>query len=435
MAMTSDPVAVAGVSHHTAPIAERERFAFPDDVARRLLEETGEEAMLLTTCNRTELYSIGDPADLVRRLVDAAGAGSERLVFSRRGEAAVEHLFGVAAGLDSMIVGEPQILGQVKKAMRAAREAGTLGVVLDELVRRALTVGRRARNETALGDGLPSIPKVATGMAKLILGELEDARLLVVGTGKLGDLTARTLSRAGASEIVVTNRTPEPAGELAGRIGGRAEPFDDLDRLLVEADIVITCTASQEPILTPERIEAAVAGRPEDRRLVLIDIAVPRDVDAGVRAIRGVRLYDLDDLRGWGSDAVSPEAVEAARAVVREEAESFAAWRASRAAVPTIRELHDRIERILDLELEIERVSPDEVEAMRTFGRRVLKKFLHRPLTRLREGAATEGEGYLETARDLFGLDGEEAGPFDRAPLARPDDGDAGPGDDGGERA
>lgn len=420
--MTSDPVAVAGVSHHTAPIAERERYAFPEDVARRLLQETGAETMLLTTCNRTELYCLGDADGLVSRLRAAAGVDNDRSIFSHQGEDAVRHLFSVAAGLDSMIVGEPQILGQVKRAMREAREAGTLGPVLDELVRRALAVGRRARHETDLGEGLPSIPKVATGMAKLILGELEDAVLLVIGTGKLGDLTARTLNRAGATEIVVTNRTPEAAVELAGRIGGRAEPFDRLHALLTEADIVICCTASQEPILTVERIEAATAERRPGRQLVLIDIAVPRDVDAEVRRVRGVRLYDLDDLRGWGSEAVAPSAVEAAREIVGQEAAVFAAWRASRAAVPTIRELHERMERILELELEIEHVSADEREVMRTFGRRVIKKLLHRPLTRLREGAASEGETYIENVRDLFGLDGEEAGAFDRPPLARVDD-------------
>ncbi len=186
---------------------------------------------------------------------------------------------------------------------------------------------------------------------------------------------------------------------------------------------MICCTASQEPLLTVERIEAAVGERDAGRQLVLIDIAVPRDVDAGVRRVRGVRLYDLDDLRGWGSEAVSPSAVEAARQVVGEEAATFAAWRASRVAVPTIRALHQRMERILDLELEIEHVSDDEREAMRTFGRRVIKKLLHRPLTRLREGAATEGEAYVATVRDLFGLDGEEVGAFDRPPLARVDDG------------
>lgn len=428
--MRFDPVSVAGVSHHTAPIAERERYAFPEDVSRRLLQETGGETMLLTTCNRTELYSLGPPDGLVARLRAAAGTDNDRSIYTFEREDAVRHLFSVAAGLDSMIVGEPQILGQVKKAMREAREAGTLGPVLDELVRRALTVGRRARNETDLGEGMPSIPRVATAMVKLILGELEDAALLVVGTGKLGALTARTLNRAGATEIVVTNRSPDPAAELAGRIGGRAAPFDDLDALLTEADIVICCTASQEPLLTVERIEAAVAGRDAGRQLVLIDIAVPRDVDAGVRRVRGVGLYDLDDLRGWGSEAVSPTAVEAARAVVDEEAAVFAAWRASRAAVPTIRALHQRMERILDLELEIEHVSDDEREEMRTFGRRVIKKLLHRPLTRLREGAATEGESYVETVRDLFGLDGEEAGAFDRPPLARLDDRD-GEGTDG----
>ncbi len=188
--MRFDPVSVAGVSHHTAPIAERERYAFPEDVSRRLLQETGGETMLLTTCNRTELYSLGPPDGLVARLREAAGTDDDRSIYTREGEDAVRHLFSVAAGLDSMIVGEPQILGQVKKAMREAREAGTLGPVLDELVRRALTVGRRARNETDLGEGMPSIPKVATAMVKLILGELEDAMLLVVGTGKLGALTA-----------------------------------------------------------------------------------------------------------------------------------------------------------------------------------------------------------------------------------------------------
>lgn len=412
--VTRTPISVVGISHHTAPIAERERFAFPPDVVRDLLASHGGEVLLLTTCNRTEMYGVSEPDVLRTRLLEAAargaglGPGDPRLLFEHREEAAVRHAFEVASGLDSMIVGEPQILGQFKRAMRDAREAGTLGSVLDELARRALEVGRRARRETELGEGLPSIPKVATGMVRLILGELEGARLLVVGTGKLGHLTARTLKRVGAESIVVTNRTPGPAAELAGRIGGRAEPFDRLDDLLAGTDIVICCTSSQEPILDRERIEAAASGRDASRRLVLIDIAVPRDVAADVRRVRGARLYDLDDLRGWGSEAVAPGVVESARAIVQEEARAFLAWRAARAAVPTIRDLHTRAEAILEIELS--HAPEAEAERLRAFGRRLMRKLLHEPVTRLREGAAADGERYVELARDLFALEGGGSG-------------------------
>jgi len=290
----------------------------------------------------------------------------------------------------------------VKRAMSDAHEAGTLGPVLDQLVRRALTVGRRARRETDIGRGLPSIPKVATGMARLVLGELSRCRLLVVGTGKLGHLTAGLLQRAGATEVVVTNRSPAAACQLAAEIGGRAAPFESLDQLLLDADIVISCTAAPEPILTRDRLAAAAAAR-RGRRLVLIDIAVPRDVEPQVRALRGVRLYDLDDLRGWGSASLAPATIDRAQAIVEQETADFLAWEAARAAVPTIRELRERAERILDLE--IERQSPEQAAALREFGRRLLAKILHEPLVHLRGGTASEGETYLTVARDLFGLD------------------------------
>lgn len=399
-----DPIAVVGVSHHTAPIAVRERFAFPPEIVRRLLESIDGEAMLLTTCNRTELYGLADAASLTRRLREAADVQDDGSLYRYTADEAARHLFSVAAGLDSMVVGEPQILGQVKRAMRDAREVGTLGPVLDELCRRGLTVGRRVRKETAVGEGLPSIPKVATGMARLVLGELEGRTMAVVGTGELGRLTAELLARAGAASIVVTNRTPEPARELAERVGGRTEPFDRLDTVLTRADVVITCTASQKPLLTRDRIEKILRDR-DGRMLVVVDIAIPRDVEADVRSMPGVRLYDLDDLRGWGSTAVAPEALEAARAIVEEEASEFTDWRAERTAVPTIRALHARAAEILHRELE--RVSPEEEEAMRRFGRRILRKVLHEPVVRLREGVAREGEEYIDRVWELFDLDGE----------------------------
>lgn len=405
--MSVYPINVAGISHKTAPLAERERFAFPAVERRRLLADSGRDSLILVTCNRTELYAVGDGEDSRRRILAAAGGSGEGL-FVQQGEDAVRHLFAVAAGLDSMVVGEPQILGQVKRAMAEAREAEALGSVLDELVRRALTVGRRVRRETDLGRGLPSIPKVAIAMARLFLGDLGGCRMLIVGTGKLGDLTARTLVRAGASSVVVTNRTPGPGAELAARVGGRAEPFEALDRLLAEADIVVSCTAAKTPVLTLERVAAAVAAR-GGRRLVLLDIAVPRDVSSEARDLPGVRLCDLDDLRGWGSEAVSPETIAAAGAIVDAEARDFSAWHAGLSAVPTIRALQARAERILEAELG--RVTDVDPATLRLFGRRILSKLLHHPIRRLRDGAATGGEGYAELARELFQLEPEGSPP------------------------
>ncbi|HUO99963.1 MAG TPA: glutamyl-tRNA reductase [Gemmatimonadota bacterium] len=410
--MTYPSITALGISHKTAPLSVRERFALARPARRRLLESVGRESLILVTCNRTELYALAPPAELDRLLLAAAGVG-EGVFYVHQGEAAARHLFAVAAGLDSMVLGEPQILGQVKRAMAEAREARALGPVLDELLRRALTVGRRVRRETDLGRGLPSIPKVATGMARLILGDLSGRRMLVVGAGKLGDLTARTLQRAGASSVAVTNRSPEHAETLAQTIGGRAEPFEALDRLLAEADIVLTCTASEAPILTRQRVERALVGRVGDP-LVLLDIAVPRDVDAEVRGLAGVRLCDLDDLRGWGSEAVSPETIAAAREIVDAEARDFLGWQAGLSAVPTIRALQARAEWIL--EDEIERASAADREELRLFGRRVMRKLLHHPIRRLRDSVQAEGDPYLALARDLFGLEGPE-------PDARPDGG------------
>lgn len=410
--MNGDPLAVVGVSHKTAPLAERERFAFARDRGLELLADFDDESLLLVTCNRTELYALEDSEVIEGRFLSTAGfedsdRSMARRLFCLEGEEAIDHLFRVSAGLDSMVVGEHQILGQVRKAMKDAREVGSLGPVLDELVRRALRVGRRVRSETSLGEGLPSIPKVAAGMARLVLGELGGHSLLIVGTGKLGALTARTLQRAGAISVAVTNRTPGFAESLAEEIGGRAEPFERLDELLDEADIVLTCTASQEPILTRSRIEGAVADR-GDRTLVLIDIAVPRDVEAEVRDVPSVRLYDLDDLRGWGSDAVSPEVIESAEMIVTEETGDFLNWWGGRAAVPTIRELRERAQEILEEELGHARGADEEV--LRRFGRRLVKKILHQPTVRLRNGVAEEGDSFLALARELFGLDEEIRG-------------------------
>ncbi len=407
--MSGGRVSLAGVNHRTAPLDRRERFAFQPETAGRLLSTLGPESFLLVTCNRTELYGSRTAEELETALLATAGGGDPRDFYRKTDRDAVGHLFAVSAGLDSMVVGEPQILGQVKRAMGEAEAAGTLGPVLGELVRRAISVGRRARRETDLGKGLPSIPKVATGMVRLVLGDLSERTLLIVGTGKLGHQAACLLRRSGASRVVVTNRSPEAALRLADEIGGRAAPFADLDALLLDADIVITCTAASAPILTRDRLAAAMTAR-RDRKLVLIDIAVPRDVEPSARSLRGVRLYDLDDLRGWGSASLAPDTIERAHGIVKEEVAGFLGWEAARAAVPTIRALRERAERIL--EAEVESRAPERAEEMREFGRRLLNKILHEPLVHLRDGAASDGDAYLAMARDLFGLDdGENGGP------------------------
>lgn len=402
--MSRAPIAVAGISHRTAPLAEREDLALSPEAARDLLDRGTTPSFLLVTCNRTELYGRESPEHLVERLLAGARSEVDRgRLYALEGADAVRHLFTVAAGLDSMIVGEPQILGQVKRAMELARETGSLGAELDELLRRALSVGRRVRGETAVGDGLPTIPKVATGMARLVLGELGGRRLLVVGAGELGSLTARTLARAGATDVVVTNRSGAAARALAEEVGGRAAPFGDLDRLVLEADVVVTCTGASRPVLSRRRVERIVGRRNGGRPVVVLDIAVPRDVDPEVRGIEGVRLYDLDDLRGWGSDVVAPESLAAAESIVESETAEYLDWLAARAAVPTIRALVERAERILDAELEHARRVDDE--AVRQFGHRLVAKLLHVPLTRLREGTVEGGEGFLEVARSLFSIE------------------------------
>jgi glutamyl-tRNA reductase len=407
----AEPLCTVGVSHKTAALAVRERFAFAPPTVRELLSAPGGDRLLLVTCNRTELYGLEPVEQLAERLRLASGANDgDPALFALEGADAARHLFSVAAGLDSMVVGEPQILGQVKHAIRAAREVNALGSILDELARRALTVGRRVRRETDLGKGMPSIPKIAVGVARLVLGDLGGRSLLVLGAGKLGGLTAHHLRRAGATTVVVSNRTIESAAQLASQIGGRAEPFDALDRLMAEADIVISCTASREPVLTRGRVALTLPAR-GDRPLVIVDIAVPRDAEPDVRTLPGVTLYDLDDLRGWVSAAVAPEAIAAAQAIVEVETRAFVAWRAGRAAVPTIRALQERAHMILEAELG--RVPADHAEAMRAFGRRLVAKLLHHPMSRLRDGAAAEGDAYLTVARDLFALESEN-GPRDR---------------------
>jgi len=397
-------ITAVGITHKLAPLAIREPFAFPPEVVERVLAGLHREALLLATCNRTELYGTARTEDLRQALLTHARASEETPLFIRHGRDAVRHLLMVAAGLDSMVIGEPQVLGQVKNAVMVAQRAGSLGVVLDRLGRQALSVGRRVRHETPLGWNRPSIPKVATTVARESLASPSGCTLLVIGAGKVGGLTARALRAMGATSVLVTNRTRETAERLAREIDGRAVPFTDLDALLQQSDIVISCTGSPTPLLDVPGMRQVMAAR-NGRPLVIIDLAVPRDVVPDVRELFGIRLFDLDDLRARAAETISPEVVTQAEAIVEQETQVFLSWLAGRQAVPTIRALRQRAEAILEEEVRKDGATKlDHLE----FGRRLLNKVLHYPLVRMRDRAASHGPIYVDVARDLFGLDAED---------------------------
>lgn len=398
-------ITAVGITHKIAPLAIREPFAFPPSVVERVLAGLPGEALLLVTCNRTELYGTARTDQLRQALLTQADVSSETPLFVRHGRDAVRHLFTVAAGLDSMVMGEPQVLGQVKDAIALARRVGSLGKVFDRLGQQAVIVGRRVRHETPLGWNRPSIPKVATNVAKESLDGLSGVSLLVIGAGKVGGLTARALRDMGAGSVLVTNRTQKTAEALAREIGGQAAPFADLDRLVQESDIVVSCTGSATPLLDVPRMQQVIALR-DGRPLVLIDLAVPRDVVPAVRALSGIRLFDLDDLRTRAAETIPSEVIRQAEAIVDQETQALLTWLAGRQAVPTIRALQRRAEVILEEELR--KNGAANSDDLQEFGRRLLNKLLHYPLIRMRDRAA-HGPLYVDVARDLFGLDAEDA--------------------------
>ncbi len=397
-------VNVVGLTHSTAPLSVRERFAFPPPAVERILRSVPAEALMLVTCNRCELYGTADVPALRQALYDAAGDAPRTPLVVLQGRSAVRHLMAVAAGLDSLVVGEPQILGQVKDALALAARAGRLGPVLSRLGQHALVCGRRVRRQTPVGSSQPSVPRVAVRLARGVLGGLEGRTALVVGAGEMGILAARACAGARA-QVVVVSRTRASAEQAARTSGGHAAVLGDLDRLLERADVVVLCTGSSSPVLDRDRVRRAMAVR-DGRPLVLVDIAVPRDVAPDVREVAGVRLFDLDDLRPHVPPPPGPDALTAAWALVDRETDRFMRWLSARAAVPAIRALRRRADVILQEELD--RVGGADRERLRRFGQRLVNRMLHHPMVRMKEHAAAGGEAYLRAARDLLGLDGTD---------------------------
>jgi len=401
-------LALVGISHHRTPIELREQVALSSGQAAALSGElagVGGEAVCLSTCNRTELYVVGDDAEAraLAALADETHAHAYRL----HDEAAALHLFRVAAGLDSLVPGEGEILGQV----RGAYEAGAPGPLLDRLFRQALHAGKKVRAQTAIAESPASVSAAAAALAQQVFGDLAGRRILVVGAGKVSEQAARNLISRGASIGFVANRSLDHGAELAGRIGAEALPLERIGEELVLADVVVSSTSAPGFVISAEDVARALPER-KGRPLLLIDLAVPRDLEPAIHSLDDCYLYDIDDLESVVAETMAARRGEAehAEAIVLEEAEEFRAWQASLDVVPAIASLRARAEEIRSRELNKARtrLSASELEAVDSITAQILNKLLHLPTVRMKEAAAaSDGLVYAEAVRHLFGL-GEE---------------------------
>jgi glutamyl-tRNA reductase len=405
-------VVLVGISHHQAPIELRERAALDPRRAGELARQLagGEaEAVCLSTCNRTELYLAAESADDAEDKAEAALLALEEelgpALYRLRDEAAALHLFRVAAGLDSMVPGEGEILGQV----RAAHDVGAGGPILDRLFRHALHAGKKARTETAIGESPASVSSAAAALAEQVFGELRDRAVLVIGAGETGELAVKSFVARGATIAFVANRTAERAQELTARFGGSAISLAEVERSLEQVDIVLSSTSMSGWTLTRAQVERTLHAR-RGRPLFLIDLAVPRDLDPSIHELDGCYLYDIDDLKAVVAETLAGRRREAERAeaIVAAEADRFREWQASLDVVPAIASLRARAEEIRNAELERAKLSGAERRAAESVTAAVLNKLLHLPTIRMKEAAAAaDGVIYADAVRHLFGLEDE----------------------------
>jgi glutamyl-tRNA reductase len=426
-------VFVVGVSWRTAPVGVRERLAFRDDeVDNALADLTGspdiDEAVILSTCNRVEIYGscaapgIAAAAAQARSfLARSRGVAAEGLathIFERVDVEAVRHLFRVASALDSMVVGESQILGQLKDAYGAAVRAQAAGPILGRSMEKAFQVAKRVRSETGVSRGAANVSSVAVELARRVFGDLHAKTVLVVGAGKMSALAARHLHSAGAAGILVTNRSPERAAELATEVDGSPHPWGDLERLFTEADVVLSSTGAGEPILTAKLVKSAMKAR-RWKPLVIVDIAVPRDAEPAVGKLDGVYLFDIDDLQKVVRDNIAERQKEAdaAGALIDAEVAEHRKWLRAQRVVPTIKSLREHFHQVAAAEVdrcirEIEKATTAEEteKAVRRMGELIANKLLHLPMSALKAGEHAEVEVLVEVTNRLFALDGDQGG-------------------------
>jgi len=430
----------AGLNHKTAPVALREGVYLDSEECVKLLASMRasgvDGAAILSTCNRTEVYvasaglqeSRGQAAAFFRRIAPGARWPQlERSLYFYEGEEAARHLFAVAAGCNSLVVGEAQILGQVREALRVAARAGAAGPVITRLFDHAVRAARRVRSETPIGSGAVSVSHAAVELAGSLLGGLSGAAVLVIGAGKMAQAAARLLRARGAGRILVVNRTAARAEELARSVGGEAVPMERLGELLTWVDVVIASTRSKLPVVTAAAVAEAV-GRRGGRSLYLIDIAVPRDVEPGAERVDGAFVYNVDDLRraALANLAERRRWLPTARAIVEVEAARFWRWLLARRAAPMIAALRARVEGVVARELEralrgLDHLPEEEKEKVRSLARAVAGKILHAPTVKLKEAAERGSEAELfSLVAELFALDPGSAREAVEAPSASP---------------
>jgi glutamyl-tRNA reductase len=416
-----------GVNHKTAPVEVRERLAIPEsrlpEACKKLAEYPGiDEGMILSTCNRVEILTNtknGSGADLrgfLQNYFQIDGGELNKHLYEYNEQEAVRHLFRVAASLDSMVVGEPQILGQVKEAYATARAVGAVRAQLDQLVTRAFAVAKRVRTETAVGSSSVSIASVAVELAKKIFGNLHGKHVYLVGAGKMSELAARHLMAHGCASIFVANRTYDRAVSLAYKFQGQALHFEDLHNTCDRADIVITSTGAPHAIFRREHGELFLSRR-KNRPMFFIDIAVPRDVDPAMNKLDGIFVYDIDDLQQAVASHVADRRKEAERAeaIVASEVERFHARIQTLDVVPTIVSLQDHLETIRQAEIDRVRgrlgpLSPDQEMAVEALTRGIVNKIMHTPISTLKTAAReAEATTVIDLVKRLFNLQEKRA--------------------------
>ncbi len=417
-------IVVIGLNHKTAPVELRECIAFSEDETAIALEALKKEpnireVLLLSTCNRVEVLMVTDEQaaavasakQFIARFNQVPTAKFEASLYVHRGDDAVRHIFRVAASLDSMILGEPQILGQIKEAYRKATLEKTSGVVLNRLLHRTFFVAKRIRTETGIGDHAVSISYAAIELGRKIFGSLENRQVLLVGAGEMAELAVEHLIRNRVGDIAVANRTFERAVELADRFGGGAIKFEEFIHAVADVDIIISSTGSSDFILTRDQLKGLMRKR-RNRPLFFIDIAVPRDIDPEINRLANTYVYDIDDLKGIIEENIEDRQREAVKGerIIDEAVIKFRQWFESLEVIPTIKAIRSKLEAIAETELkktlQSESLPPAAHDTVRRMAQAMINKILHDPTDVLKSDGCQKGQSaYLDVARKLFRLD------------------------------
>lgn len=421
---------VVGLNHKTAPISLLERFSISEEQLPKALSQLSNcehvlEGAILSTCNRVEVYAVvskfhAGAQDLRNFLAEFCHVAPEDFtdhLYTYHEDAAARHLFRVAAGIDSMVIGESEILGQVRRALQAALDESSTGRILTSMFRRASRAGRRARTETAIGRNPVSVSSAAVELARRAFGApgLTGKRVLIVGAGKMGRLAAQALVKAGTGQVTIVNRTEEKARDLAAITDATSRSFEELPDALVETDIALCSTTSPQTVLDRTLLEEVVSRRPQDSELLIVDIAVPRDVDPEARDISGITLRDLEDLKvvvelGRGSRQGEVTKVEE---IVTEEVQRFVEWQNASEVAPAVASLLERAETIRKEEFDrvqrrLHQLNEDERHIVEQLTRRLVAKLMHRPIERARDLNASQAHVYLTALRELLELDDDQ---------------------------